>query len=246
MTKKYTGFLTGIKDLIKSKFGWFIPVDSPNAAIHSFSKRKSRTYLTRNETLQLDCKTKLKIVEINKEAKDIFKKLFKNPDDLLSFIESQGTLVIKAPHMEKVLLLLGESEGFILPMTGLRAFFLTTMINILSRKKVTAGFESPAMFAMRDLPVNVYYMAHQFHHWLSYNNGLPGYDESTSINFKTILSSDFGSDNIRSMSIDEILSLKEAISRDVEAIKFVKEISRELIGARNSATRLKNGESLNL
>ncbi|OGI30173.1 MAG: hypothetical protein A2287_07565 [Candidatus Melainabacteria bacterium RIFOXYA12_FULL_32_12] len=246
MKQNSSFFLNGVIDFFKSKILRFTSLDSEKTSMHKFSKKKSRTFLTANETLQLNTQSKSTAKEINIEAKSLFKELINKPEELFKYIESHKTLVIRAPHVEKILILIGESEGFILPLSGFRAFFLTIILSLLAPNKLKVGFNTPAMFVMRNKPANVYYLAHQFHHWLSYINELPGYDEETSINFKYILSSDYNSNNIDMMSIDDILSLKDAIARDLEAIQFVKDISRELIGQKISSNRLKNGESLNI
>ena len=247
MAKNSSFFLNGIVDFIKSKILKFAPENSEVISMHSFStKKKSRTYLTTNETLQLNTQAKLKTREINDEAKNLFKELINKPEELIKYIESHGTLVIRAPHVEKVLILIGESEGFVLPLKGLRALFLTAVLSILAPNRIKVGSDTPAMFIMRNQPANIYYLAHQFHHWMSYINEMPGYDEETSNNFKYILSSEFNSNDAGMMSIDEILSLKDAIARDLEAIQFVKDISIELIGQSLSSKRLQNGESLSI
>lgn len=246
MAKNSPDIFIGIVDFIKSRFIRFETVEPEKSSLHKFSKKKSKTYLTKNETLKLDTQAQLKIIEVNNKAKALFKELITKPEELIKYIESNGTLVIRAPHVEKVLMLIGEQEGFILPLKGARAYFLTFMLNILSPVKLNVSSESPPMFVMRNRPANIYYLAHQFHHWISYINGLPGYDFETNDNFKYIFNSNFNDNDIRAMSIDEILSLKDAIARDVEAIKFVKEISRELIGQKLSSKRLQNGESLNI
>lgn len=208
--------------------------------------KKSGTYFTTNETLSIRSLDKQKAENVSITAKKVLKNFINNPEGILKFIESKGTKVIRAKHIEKVLILLGDEEGFICPKKGGRALFFSIMINILSSSKIGIGFKTPAMFVMSTGEINIYYLAHQFHHWVAYAKGLPGYEEETIDNFKNLWNPEFGSNDVSKMSIDEILSLKDAIARDVEAIKFVKEISRELIGTRNSIKRLKNGESLNL
>lgn len=131
-------------------------------------------------------------------------------------------------------------------MKGLRALFLSSMINLLSSDKVKTGFKTEGMFVMRNETLNVYFLAHQFHHWMSYTQGLPGYDSETSDIFKCLWSPEFSSNDIDTMSIEQIFSLKEAIARDLEAIEFVKNMCREVVGAKKSVNKLINGESLNL
>ena len=52
-------------------------------------------------------------------------------------------------------------------------------------KKISVKFKTPAMFVLRDLPVDVYYMSHQFYKWFGYKMKLPGYDYKTQENFKS-------------------------------------------------------------
>ncbi len=46
--------------------------------------------------------------------------------------------------------------------------------------------------------------------------------------------------------MEEILSLKDAIARDLEAIKFVKEMAREFVGQKQSLQKIKEGKSTNI
>ena len=206
----------------------------------------SKTYLTATETLIINGKQKQSVKSISSKAKDTIKKFIDNPEAILQFIESEGTAVIRAKYIEKVLKLIGEKEGFITPIKGFKALFLSLMISILSPLKIKIGFYTPAMFIVQDRPLNIYILAHQFHHWLAYCKNMPGYEENTLNNFKNIWSSNCGEANINGLSINEILSLKEAVARDMEAINFVKEISLELVGSKKSVNKLKNGENINL
>ncbi|MFH0702564.1 MAG: hypothetical protein V2B14_03375 [bacterium] len=211
-----------------------------------FPLKKVKTFLTSNDILQINGSIKLDVEEINKEAKEVLKKYINNPEGLLKFIESKGTTVIRMPHVEKFLSLIGEDEGFIMPLNGFKAILLTTMINILSKTQIKIKNETSEMFVIRNKPVNIYFLIHQYHHWLTYMEGLPGYEEKTVNNFKSLWIPNFGMANINKMSLGEILSLKEAIERDIEAIDFVKEITRELIGAKKCINRLKTQGNVSL
>ena len=155
-------------------------------------------------------------------------------------------MVIKARHIDLILLAVGETEGFIAPIRGFKALYLIFMINLLSKTKLKYSFETKPMFVMDSLPKHFYLLAHQVHHWMAYSKGLPGYEETTTDNFKNIWSPNFGEKDIEKMSVDEILALKDAITRDIEAINFVKEISQELICSKRSLNKLKAGKSINI
>lgn len=208
--------------------------------------KKGIAFLQSSEKLQLNGQEKLKIEKTNFDAKKILKKYLKNPEELLNFVEKKGTAVIKAPHIEKVLHLLGHDEGFIYPMKGTKALFLSLAINLFAPGKIKISKKTPIMFVVRNGPINIYSLAHQFYHWVAYVKGLPGYEEETITSFKNIWSPNFDAEKAPMMNVDEILALKEAIARDIEAINFVKELSREYFGSKSSLDKLKRGESLNI
>lgn len=208
--------------------------------------KKTIAFLQSNENLQLNVREKIKIEKTTADAKKVFKHFIKKPEDLLKFIENKGTKVIRADKIEKILRLIGEEEGFIYPLTGIKALTLSIALNIVAPGKIKIGTQTPLLFAVRKGSLNVYSLAHQFYHWVSYVKGLAGYEEDTLNNFKNIWSPEFNATTAPLMGIEEIMSLKEAISRDMEAIQFVKDIAREYIGSQNSVNKLKQGQSLNL
>jgi hypothetical protein len=228
-----------MKNILKELLNKLCGINKP---LENFSS-KSRTFLTANDTLQLNSDVKLDAENINKTAKSIIKQYINNPDDLLQFVESNGTKVIRAKYIEKLLILMGEYDSFILPLKGLKALILILGINLLSKTKMKLALSTPGMFVLSDKPVNIYLIAHQFHHWLAYIKKMPGYEENTINNFKNIWNHDFGSKDIDKLSVQEILALKDAIARDIEAINFVKELTNEYIASKISSDKLKNGQS---
>ncbi|MFA6988884.1 MAG: hypothetical protein WC197_02340 [Candidatus Gastranaerophilaceae bacterium] len=208
--------------------------------------KTTKTFFTKNETLVLSAKTKLKSEETTTLAKEILKKYINEPEKLFKFIESKGTKVIVASNIDKVLTFFKEEEGFITPLKGFKALFLSIMINILSKNKIPVGFRTPEMFVMRSMSLNIYSLAHQFHHWLAYKKKLPGYEEETMSVFKNIWQLDVNPSKIKTFSINEILALKNAIERDKEAIEFVQSFAREQEGSKKSLNMLKEGKKVSL
>lgn len=204
---------------------------------------KSKTFFTANETLQITSKMKTAVIDVNKDAKDIIRNYVKDPDALLKFIESKGTKVVKANGAQKILAMFGEVEGLVMPMKGFKALWFTLALNMFAGSNLPVGFQSPAMFIMNDAPANFYFLAQNFYHWLSYIKGLPGYEEDTVMNFKNVWNPEFSTSG---MSVKQILALKQAVARDAEAINFVKEITRELIGAKSSLGKIRAGNGANI
>jgi len=238
MKNHLKGLISAVLD-IKELINRFCGKAKP---LKSFSN-KSKTFLTANDMLQINSSVKSSVKNINKLAKSIIKQYINNPDELLKFIESKNTLVIRARHAEKLLALVGETSGFITPLNGVKALYILIGINLLSKTKMKLAFSTPAMFILNEKPVNIYHIAHQFHHWLAFKKNMPGYDEETMNNFKNIWTQKLSCNNFDKLSVQEILALKDAVARDIEAIKFVKELTKEYITSKTSVDKLKNGES---
>lgn len=207
--------------------------------------KSNKTFFTRNETLVLSATNKQKSKETTILAKDILKKYIKEPEKLFQFIESKGTKVVILKNVDKILTFINEEEGFITPLKGWKALFLSIMINIFSSAKIPISFKTPEMFVMRNMDVNIYSLAHQFHHWLAFKKKLPGYEHETMSVFKNIWQLD-NQNEIKRLSINSILSLKDAIERDREAIDFVKSFAREQEGSLNSLNLIKEGKKVSL
>ncbi|HIQ89215.1 TPA: hypothetical protein IAA68_05295 [Candidatus Galligastranaerophilus faecipullorum] len=208
----------------------------PDKNLYSYSNGSSSAHITSFATLSFDSKTKEKMQKLKCAVKKIVKKNIKTPEKLLEYVEKSGTKVIKIPYADKILSYVKEEEGFITPKSGLEAFYLNLVLN----KRIS--FKTPEMFVLRDLPLNIYVMSHQFHKWYSYKMKLPGYDEATQENFKRVF--EFANAHkAQELSYGEIMSLKEAIRRDLDAIDFVLELSKEQEGSAKTLEKIKKGES---
>lgn len=241
-----------MKNFIKKLKNKFIktrisPVTSKeNGLMSKFSGKNFKNIFTSRDSLSFSAKQTFIKEEINAEARSILKKAVNNPEALVSFVKSKATIVAKSRYMQPALFIFGEQTGFIPPLKGFKAFWLSIILNIISKAKLNIGFETPALFALDNKPVNIYFLSHQFHLWLSYVNELPGFDETTRKNFKNVWDSNVDSMEVSKLSMEEILSLKDAIARDLEAIKFVKEMAREFVGQKQSLQKIKEGKSTNI
>lgn len=211
----------------------------PSKNLYSYSNGSTSSHITSFATLSFDSKTKEKMQKMKEDIKKIVKKNIKTPEKLLEYVEESGTKVIKIAHADKILSYVKEQEGFITPKSGFEALYLNLVLN------KTFSFKTDEMFVLRDLPVNIYVMSHQFHKWYSYKVGLPGYDEQTQENFKKVF--EFADPkNVQQLSYAQIMALKEAIKRDSEAIDFVLELSKEQEGSAKSLEKIKKGEGANI
>lgn len=167
------------------------------------------------------------------DIKALLKKSQNNPNSLLEFIEEKGTKVYKIDYANKILGFILEEEGLISAKKGLSALYLNLVISILAKEPVKISFKTEPMFVLRDLPVDSYYMIHQFHKWYAMKLNLPGFDYVAQENFKKFFKAS-NDDEMKSLNVNEILSLKEAIARDVEAINFVVELAKSTDGSKKA------------
>ena len=101
------------------------------------------------------------------------------------------------------------------------------------------------MFVMSKQPVDSYNTIQQFHKWYAMKLNLPGFDAEAQANFQKFLGSTSDND-IKALTVDEILALKDAIARDVEAINFVVELAKSTDGTRNAMGKITSGEGASI
>jgi len=199
----------------------------------SFNNGSSKTYMNAHESITLNSKFCDQRREIDKQIRDIIKQNIKNPERLLDFVEKNGTKVYKVKFADKLLRFIGEEEGFILPRKGFEALCL----NLALENKIS--FKTPEMFVLRDLPLNVYVMSHQFHKWFGFIMNLPGFDERAIELFRGVLENNYRVP--KNLKYSDIMSLKEALRRDIEAIDFVIKLSRENEKSQEMLENIKKG-----
>lgn len=210
-----------------------------------FNDSTTKTSMNDACTLKLTSKTEENKAKVNKVAKDIVKMNIKTPEKLLDLIEERGTKVYRFSAAAKVLDFIGEEEGFILPLKGIKALYLNFMIGIFVHKKFSISFETQEMFVLRNLPVDIYIMSHQFHKWYGFKMKLPGYDYKTQQKFKKLFRNS-NSKNIQECSLGEVISLKEAVARDVESIDFVVNLAKEYEGSKKSLEKIMAKKGANI
>jgi len=170
------------------------------------------------------------------KIENILKKYLKNPTELFNYIKGAGTVVVKSPLASKILPFLKEEEGFILPKRGLKAF----IINLLFNKKLS--FKTPEMFIVSSFNVNEYVMVYQFYNWYCYKMKLSGFEDSTQEKFKNIF--ELTDNDIKELSFEEILELKGAVKRDIEAIDFVKNFVQKQSISKKNLEKIKLGKAV--
>lgn len=206
----------------------------------TYSNTTSKIAFTPSASLELNSKTQKNKLKLQNNIMTILKKYENDPQKLLKFIQRSGTKVYKIPFADKVLDFINYEEGFISATKGLKSLYLIALISILSKEKIRLSLKTEPMFVMRDLPLEPYYMIQQFHKWYAMKLDLPGFDAESQENFQKYLSPANDS-KVGELSVEEILGLKEAIARDVEAINFIVDMAKSTVGSKNALKKMTTG-----
>ena len=183
-------------------------------------------------TLTIDNGAESKKLINEEKIQNIVEKCLKNPQKFFDYIEGAKTPVYKIKNADKILSMINEQEGFILPQKGVKALYL----NLLLNRKLS--FKTTEMFVLRNLEINPYAIAYQFYNWYGYKMKLDGFEEEAQKKFKHVFEI-CESSKIDELSFEEILELKSAIKRDIEAINFVKRLAVKNQMAKKNLEKIK-------
>ena len=170
--------------------------------------------------------------EIEKKVENIVKKAKNNPYRLIAYIEKQGTNVYRINNADKILAPINETEGFITPKKGIKALYL----NLVLFKKLSLKFDE--CFILRNLSLDPYCTIHQFYCWYAFKSGFAGYEYEAQENLKKVLYSNNRKEKLNSLSLSEIIASKEAIKREIEALDFVINLSKNTEGSKKAFEKL--------
>ncbi len=169
----------------------------------------------------------------------IIEKCLDNPKKFFEYIEGAKTPVHKVKFAKKILENINEQEGFIYPKKGLKALYLNLILN----KKFS--FKTPEMFVLSSYDVNPYAISYQFYNWYCYKMGLSGFETEVQEKFKHVFEIT-ETKKIDLLSYKEILELKGAIKRDIEAIDFVKKLAMKKAMSKKNLEKIKNKEAVRI
>ena len=198
------------------------------------------TYITTNDaTLSIKSELYNKDKANQEKIEKIIEKYINEPEKFFDFIKGAKTPIYKIKNADIILARIGEQEGFILPKKGKTALYLNLILN----KKIS--FSTPEMFILRNGELNTYAFIYQFYNWYCYKMKLSGYEEETQEMFKEVFEL-CETSKIETLNYEEIMNLKSAIKRDIEAINFVKNIVQKFSMAKKNLNKIKEGNSIQI
>ena len=175
--------------------------------------------------------------KLEEEIALILKNYNFEPVRILEYIQKQGTTVIFDNKCNKLLNILNENEGFILPLKGLKAL----LISLLITKEFK--WQTNEMFLLSGKNINKYYFMYHFYNWFAFKHNIEGIDIESQNLLKKYL---FDDSNLNELQLADIYKLKDAIKQDKNAIEFVIKICKNYEGSQKALEKIKENGSANL
>ncbi len=230
-----------MQNIIKKILYYFLSIQEKTLSLRlnkslktSYSNKTSKTILSSTEHMTLTLETEKNKELVRKNVEDIVKNCRNNPYKLLDYIIAAGTKVYKINNADKILSAIGENEGLICELKGIKALYL----NLFTTSKFSLTFQ-PA-FVMREGNIEPLYMLHQFYKWYSLKLNLPGFDYKTQENFKKYLKN-VNDKTLGNLSLEDTLALTEAVARDQEATDFALSFAQKTEGAKKVHKKMTEG-----
>ena len=174
----------------------------------------NKKYYRKGCTLDIAADAEKRILDIKNKALELVNRYNKSTLGLLDYISSKGYRIVRISGKKKILSKIDETPGFVCAASGLRALY----INIVSGSGI--GLKSEPMFILEKETPSISEILHDFYLWLAMDMGLPGFDDKTHKLFIRYFVK--GEDALlKRIHVNQMIMLKQAVSRDKEAIEFV-------------------------
>jgi len=212
-----------------------------------FKNSTSKHAMTSSCTLKLSTETEKQKKLINEELKNLIKKYINTPEKLIQYMQLKGMKVYKFRNASKILEKLGEEEGFLTPLKGIKALILNLVTGILFENKIKICFSTKEMFIFNIDNTEIYTLARALHKYYGYKKNLPGFDYKSQEVFKKVYNNSKNhSSPFDKCSIKQMYACKEAIARDLESINFTIELSVEYERSQKALCKIKDTNSANI
>jgi len=177
-------------------------------------------------TVEISQELKDKKEKVDNDVRAILKKCKNNPEKVIEYFQNNNVPVYTIKNAEKRLAKINEKQGLITDRHGFRAMKL----NLITKHRL--GFKTKTMIVV-DKELDIYILINALHKWYAKKVDLPGFDEKNQI---LLLKFDKVKEDkiINKLGLKEMAELKDAIARDVQAIDFVTQYSKENAGAKNA------------
>lgn len=202
---------------------------SLNKTIGAKASKRKKIY-SNGCLLSLETLADSEKIKMEEELALILKSSNYEPKEVLKYIENHSTKVFYIDNSTQ-LNSIGENEGFIYPQKGAKALYLS----LLTERKFK--LKTDEMFIISKGELNKYYFIYHFYNWYAFKHGIAGLDSESQELLKKYL---FTDEDTKTLQLDEIYKLKDAIKQDKSAIEFVFKLCRNYEGAQKALEKLKD------
>lgn len=194
----------------------------------TYKNSTSKYSMTAGCTMELSGSINEKKKEINETLKPVVKKYMDNPEKLIQYIRFKGAKVYKSENMVNLLSFIGEEEGFIAPLKGMKALALTVLLSVSYAGKIKIGLSTPEMFIFNKRNTEIYTVIRAMHKYYGFKNNLPGFDFKSQAIFKKIYGKNKNTQQkLNNLPLKDVLACRDALARDLESINFTLQLSLE-------------------
>ncbi len=204
--------------------------------ISAKNSSKRKRHFSNGCVLDLNSLAESEKLKLEEEINLILKKYEYNPEKLLEYIK-KSTKVFYLKNAPEILNPIGENEGFIYPAKGSKALYLSLAIT----KKF--ALKTDEMFVLSKGKINKYYFIYNFYNWYAFKHNISGIDNKSRELLKKFL---FTNSDTRSLQLEDIYKLKDAIRQDKASIEFVIKLCRNYDGAKQALDKLKSDNGAKL
>ncbi|MGE0201218.1 MAG: hypothetical protein AB7P76_09640 [Candidatus Melainabacteria bacterium] len=184
------------------------------------------------DSFRLVAETRRQLTQVNQQAGDVVKRFYRDPDQLAAFIERHGTPVYTVPGHAWAYALLkaaGLEAGYNPPVSARRRRLAEAVLKLMQPHA-----QCTLANGLFVVPANIHtisFLTHQLHHWLSYRAGMGGYESDAQKLYRLFWEKHQGhvTHELLAMPRSELMKLKAAISRDLEALTFLQGIIQEVL-----------------
>ena len=204
--------------------------------ISAKNSSKRKRHFSNGCVLDLNSLAESEKLKLEEEINLILKKYEYNPEKLLEYIK-KSTKVFYLENASEILNPIGENEGFIYPVTGAKALYLS----LTTERKLS--FKTKEMFVLSPGKINKYMFIYHFYNWFAYKHKIAGLDSDSQELLKKYL---FSNSDTKNLQLNEIYKLKDAIRQDKASIEFVIKLCRNFEGAKQALNKMKENGSAKL
>ncbi len=192
--------------------------------------------------------------DLSLQALNAVKSADLDPEELARFIARHGTTVHSLSGnvvVRGLIALLGFQPGFIPAVETTRFRLLKSLLPVLSLLPGGRKFQASSRSVEEQFPsistdglfivtrnlFTISFFTHQLHHWLACRSGQSGYDERAQALYREFWNRHDGNvpPDIEAMGFEDVIALKAAINRELEALEFLKMIAREVLAPTRQA-----------